>query len=80
MKYVNWKIYFNIIDKSIPFDIIFKNFGQIKIQILKIKQDLNLNYKDTCSPIMDRCRFVIINEYQYFYILCNLFNYIQVFT
>ncbi|XP_060835591.1 E3 ubiquitin-protein ligase HERC2 isoform X3 [Rhopalosiphum padi] len=48
-------------EKSIPLDIIFKLFGQIKIQILKMKQDMNLNYKETCSPILDRCRF-LLNE------------------
>lgn len=55
------EIFENILftDKSIPFDTIFKTFGQIKIQILKIKQDMNLNYKETCSPILDRCRFVV---------------------
>lgn len=53
-------VYFKFIDNSIPFDTIFKMFGKVKIQILKIKQDTNLNYKETCSPILDRCRFVII--------------------
>lgn len=57
---------FNPTDKSIPLDIILKIFGQVKIQILKTKQDMNLNYKETCSPILDRCRFVIHSYYLVF--------------
>jgi hypothetical protein len=68
-------MYYHFTDKSIPFEIIFKIFGQVKIQILKIKQDMNLNYKETCSPILDRCWLVIIIlliayillEHYYFY-------------
>lgn len=56
-----YNIDFNFTDKSIPFEIIFKIFGQVKIQILKIKQEMNLNYKETCSPILDRCWLVIKN-------------------
>ncbi|XP_050522470.1 E3 ubiquitin-protein ligase HERC2 [Daktulosphaira vitifoliae] len=48
-------------DKSIPFDTVIKIFSQIKIQILKIKQDNNLNYKEVCNPILERCRF-LLNE------------------
>lgn len=53
--------FFNFTDKLIPLDTILKIFGQVKIQILKRKQEMNLNYKEICSPILDRCRFVILN-------------------
>ncbi|XP_050428032.1 E3 ubiquitin-protein ligase HERC2 [Adelges cooleyi] len=48
-------------DKSIPFDVIAKIFSQIKMQILKTKQDMNLNYQEVCNPILERCRF-LLNE------------------
>lgn len=62
MFYINDNIYFfHLTDKLIPLDTILKIFGQVKIQILKTKQEMNLNYKEICSPILDRCRFVFLN-------------------
>lgn len=54
-------IFFHLTDKLIPLDTILKIFGQVKIQILKTKQEMNLNYKEICTPILDRCRSVTLN-------------------
>lgn len=55
-------------------------FGQVKIQILKIKQDMNLNYKETCSPILDRCWLVIIILLIVYILLEHFFIFLKKFN
>lgn len=45
------------VPKSIA-DLI-RSVHQTKWNLIKTKQDLNRSYKEVCSPIIDKCRFLL---------------------